>query len=157
VGESGGQYSGTGKEVITVLIGKYTNTLDPKGRVIIPAAFRYDLGDRFILTKGIEKCLYIYPEKEWLELVERLKKAMPSSKEANRKALRFFSSNATECEIDKQGRILIPQHLREYAFLSKELLFVGSLNKVEIWSSELYEDADAEEVGAMLEEMEIEF
>lgn len=140
-----------------MLIGKYTNTLDPKGRVIIPAAFRYDLGDKFILTKGIEKCLYIYPEKEWLDLVERLKKAMPSSKEANRKALRFFSSNAAECEVDKQGRILIPHHLREYASLNKELLFVGSLNKVEVWSPELYEDADAEEVGAMLEEMEIEF
>jgi len=140
-----------------VLIGKYTNTLDPKGRVIIPAAFRYDLKEKFILTKGIEKCLYIYPEEEWIDLVERLKKAMPSSKEANRKALRFFSSNATECELDKQGRILIPQHLREHASLNKELLFVGSLNKVEIWSPDLYEDADAEEVGAMLEEMDIEF
>ena len=73
-----------------MLIGKYTNTLDPKGRVIIPAAFRYDLKEKFILTKGIEKCLYIYPEEEWIDLVERLKKAMPSSKEANRKALRFF-------------------------------------------------------------------
>lgn len=140
-----------------MLIGKYTNTLDSKGRVIIPAAFRYDLQDRFIVTKGIEKCLYIYPEEEWLALVDRLKRAMPSSKEANRKALRFFSSNAAECEIDKQGRILIPQHLREYASLNGELLFVGSLNKVEIWSPDLYEDADAEEVGAMLEEMDIEF
>ncbi|AGC69150.1 protein MraZ [Thermoclostridium stercorarium subsp. stercorarium DSM 8532] len=143
--------------MITVLIGKYTNTLDPKGRVIIPAAFRYDLKEKFIITKGIEKCLYIYPEEEWISLVDRLKKAMPSSKEANRKALRFFSSNAAECELDKQGRILIPQHLREYASLSKELLFIGSLNKVEVWNPEFYEDADAEEVGAMLEEMDIEF
>ena len=155
--ESGGRNTDIRKEVKTVLIGKYTNTLDPKGRVIIPAAFRYDLKDRFILTKGIEKCLYIYPEEEWADLVERLKKAMPSSKEANSKALRFFSSNAAECELDKQGRILIPQHLREYASLNKELLFVGSLNKVEIWSPEFYEDTDAEEIGAMLEEMDIEF
>ncbi len=140
-----------------MLIGKYTNTLDPKGRVIIPAAFRYDLKEKFILTKGIEQCLYIYPEEEWTLLVERLKKAMPSSKQGNRKALRFFSSNASECEADKQGRILVPQHLREYAILDKDLLFVGGLNKVEIWSPSLYEDVEAEEVGAMLEEMDVEF
>ncbi len=140
-----------------MLIGKYTNTLDTKGRVIIPAAFRYDLSEKFILAKGIEKCLNIYPEEEWLNLVERLKKAMPSSKKENRKAIRFFSSNATECEVDKQGRILIPQKLREYASLDRELLFVGGLNKVEIWNPEQYEDSEAEEIAGILEEMDIEF
>lgn len=140
-----------------MLIGKYTNTLDPKGRVIIPAAFRSDLDDKFILTKGIEKCLFIYPKEEWLILVEKLKKDMPSSKKSNRAARRFFSSNAVECEIDKQGRILIPQHLREYAELDKELLFVGDLNKVEIWNPDNFEECDGETVGNLLEEMEIDF
>jgi len=140
-----------------VLIGKHTNTLDPKGRVIIPAAFRYDLDDKFILTKGIEKCLFIYPKDEWLVLVEKLKRDMPSSKKSNREARRFFSSNAVECEIDKQGRILIPQHLRDYAGLDKELLFVGDLNKVEIWNPDNYEECDAEMVGSLLEEMDIDF
>ena len=140
-----------------VLIGKYTNTLDPKSRVIVPAVFRNDLKEKFILTKGIEKCLYIYPEEEWIALVERIKQNLPSSKKGNRDARRFFASNAVECEVDKQGRILIPQILREYATLDKELLFVGDLNKVEIWNPDLYVDSDAEEVGNLLEEMDIDF
>lgn len=140
-----------------MLIGKHTNTLDSKGRVIVPAAFRYDLEDKFILTKGIEKCLYIYPREEWLVLVEKLKRDMPSSKKSNREARRFFSSNAVECEVDKQGRILIPQHLREYADLDKELLFIGDLNKIEIWNPDTYVESDAEMVGTLLEELDIDF
>ncbi|MDD4296726.1 MAG: division/cell wall cluster transcriptional repressor MraZ [Ruminiclostridium sp.] len=156
MGDNGDKWNTT-KGVKTVLIGKHTNTLDLKGRVIIPAAFRYDLDDKFILTKGIEQCLYIYPKEEWLVLVEKLKKDMPSSKKSNREARKFFSSNAVECEVDKQGRILIPQHLREYATLDKELLFIGDLNKVEIWNPEKYEECDAEMVGNLLEEMNIDF
>jgi MraZ protein len=137
-----------------LLIGNFTNTLDEKGRVIIPAAFRYDLSEKFYLTKGVEKCLYIYPEKEWLQFVESLQE-MPASKKENRKALRYFSSNAAECEVDKQGRILIPQRLREHALLGKEVLFVGNLNKVEIWNPEYFEDIEAEEIGEILEELNI--
>jgi len=140
-----------------VLIGKYTNTLDPKGRVIIPAAFRYDLGDRFILTIGIERCLNIYPEQAWNEFVQQLNENMPSSIQENRNALRFFSSNAVECELDKQGRILIPQHQREHAKLDKELLFIGNFNKVEIWNPNLYQDSSAEEIGSLLQGMKIRY
>lgn len=131
--------------------------MDSKGRVIIPAAFRYDLEEKFILTKGIERCLYIYPKEEWFILVEKLKRDMPSSKKSNREARRFFSANAVECEVDKQGRILIPQHLREYAALEKELLFVGDLNKIEIWNPDNYVECDAEAVGNLLEELDIDF
>jgi MraZ protein len=140
-----------------VLIGEYTNTLDAKGRVIIPAAFRYDLGDRFVLAKGIEKCLNIYPENEWIAFVQKLQEAMPSSVKENRKAIRFFSANATVCELDKQGRILIPSKLREYASLDKELLFVGGFHKVEIWNPDFYEDSEAEEIGSILEEKNIKY
>jgi len=140
-----------------VLIGKYTNTLDPKGRVIIPAAFRYDLGDRFILAKGIEKCLNIYPENEWIDFVQKLQEAMPTSVKENRKAIRFFSANATECELDKQGRILIPGKLREYALLDKELLFVGGIHKVEIWNPDYFDDGDSEEIGSILEAKNIKY
>ncbi|NLG89341.1 MAG: division/cell wall cluster transcriptional repressor MraZ [Clostridiaceae bacterium] len=140
-----------------MLIGEYRNTLDAKGRVIIPAAFRYDLGDRFILAKGIEKCLNIYPEEEWFDFVQKLQAAMPSSRKENRKAIRFFSSNATVCELDKQGRILIPNKMREYAGLDKELLFIGGFNKVEIWNPDNYEDSEAEEIGSILEELNIKY
>jgi MraZ protein len=140
-----------------VLIGEYTNTLDAKGRVIIPAAFRYDLGDRFVLAKGIEKCLNIYPENEWNDFVQKLQETMPTSVKENRKAVRFFSANATVCELDKQGRILIPNKLREYASLDKELLFIGGFNKVEIWNPNNYEDSDAEEIGSILEAKNIKY
>mgnify|MGYP000906756583 FL=1 len=116
-----------------MLIGEYTNTLDAKGRVIIPAAFRYDLGDRFVLAKGIEKCLNIYPENEWNDFVQKLQETMPTSVKENRKAVRFFSANATVCELDKQGRILIPNKLREYASLDKELLFIGGFKQRAKW------------------------
>lgn len=140
-----------------MLIGTYTNTLDPKGRVIIPAAFRCDLRERFILTKGVDECLYIYPLNEWESLVERLRTNLPSSKKGNRNAKKFFSANAIECEVDKQGRILIPQNLRKYASLDKDVLFVGDLIKVEVWNPDFYEEIEPEEVRNTLEELDIDF
>lgn len=82
---------------------------------------------------------------------------MPTSVKENRKAVRFFSANATVCELDKQGRILIPNKLREYASLDKELLFIGGFNKVEIWNPNNYEDSDAEEIGSILEAKNIKY
>lgn len=157
MGVSGEKWSKVERGEIRVLIGKHTNTLDPKGRVIIPAAFRNDLNEKFILTKGIEECLYIYPEEEWQSLVERLRTNLPSSKKGNRDAKRFFSSNAVECEVDKQGRILIPQALREHASLDKDILFVGDLIKVEVWNPDMYQDIDATDVRNTLEELDIDF
>lgn len=138
-----------------MLLGKSTNTLDPKGRVIIPATFREDLNTRFFMTRGLDKCLYIYSTKEWESFVERLRTSLPSSKQGNRDAIKHFIHNAVECEIDKQGRILIPQELRVYAMLDKEILFVGDYSKVEVWNPQLYKEADVELVRSTLEEMNI--
>ncbi|NLN64024.1 MAG: division/cell wall cluster transcriptional repressor MraZ [Clostridiaceae bacterium] len=138
-----------------MLLGKGTNTLDPKGRVIIPAAFREGLGFTFYLTRGLDSCLYIYSETEWRNFVERLTTGLPNSKQGNRNAIKHFIHNAVKCEVDKQGRILVPQELREYASLDKDILFIGDVSKVQVWNPELYEDPDVEDVRSTLEEYNI--
>ncbi len=140
-----------------MLIGKYTNALDPKGRVFVPAAFRGDLGDRFVLTRGSEdKSLYIYPMDEWKKFVEKLQQ-LPTSKKDSRMIIRHFSSNATNCDMDSQGRILIPQELREKAELQREVVFIGTVNRIEIWSPENIKEAEVEDIGELLESLDIDF
>ncbi len=140
-----------------MLIGKYTNALDPKGRVFVPAAFRGDLGDRFVLTRGSEdKSLYIYPMDEWKKFVEKLQQ-LPTSKKDSRNIIRHFCSNATNCDMDSQGRILIPQELRDKAELQKEVVFIGTVNRIELWSGENVKDTEVEDIGALLESLDIDF
>ncbi len=138
-----------------LLLGKITNTLDPKGRVIIPSTFRDDLGLRFYLTRGLDKCLYFFSETEWLSFVDRIRTALPNSKTGNRDAFNHFVHNAVECEMDKQGRILIPQELREYASMDKDILFIGEMTKVQAWNPELYKNPDVDKVRSTLEELNI--
>lgn len=107
--------------------------VDSKGRIILPSKFREELGERFILTKGLDNCLFGYSLKEWGVLEEKLKKLPLTSKEA-RTFLRFFFAGACECEVDKQGRVLIPQNLREYAGIQKEVFIIGVMTRIEIWS-----------------------
>jgi MraZ protein len=121
-----------------MFIGEYQHSIDPKGRVIIPAKFRDDLGDRFVVTKGLDNCLFVYPNDEWSNLERKLRTLPLTSKDA-RAFTRFFFAGATECELDKQGRILIPSTLREYAELSKDLVVIGVSSRVEIWSRELWD------------------
>jgi len=121
-----------------LFIGEYQHTIDSKGRVIMPAKFREDLGDRFIVTKGLDNCLFVYPQKEWLSFEQKLRSLPLTSREA-RAFTRFFFSGAVECELDKQGRILIPANLREYANLDKDLVIVGVLSRVEIWSRDRWD------------------
>lgn len=140
-----------------MLIGKYTNALDAKGRVFVPAAFRGDLGDRFVLTRGSEdKSLYIYPMDEWKRFVEKLQQ-LPTSKKDSRMIIRHFCSNATSCDMDSQGRILIPQELREKAELQKEVVFIGTVNRIELWSAENVKETEVEDIGALLESLDIDF
>lgn len=120
-----------------MFMGEHNHTVDAKGRVIIPAKFREELGDEFVLTLGLDGCLFVYPNDEWLNFVNELK-GLPGSKEA-RQLQRYFMAGAASCEVDKQGRFLIPQKLREHAGLDKELVLVGVLNKIEIWSKERWE------------------
>lgn len=116
-------------------MGEYQHTIDPKSRLIVPAKFREDLGERFVATKGLDNCLFVYPMEEWKVLEQKLK-ALPFTKADARAFVRFFFSGATECELDKQGRILIPGNLRDYAKLDKDVVVIGVSSRVEIWSKE---------------------
>ncbi len=135
------------KKVQPMFMGEYDHSIDSKGRIIIPSKFREDLGDEFVITLGLDGCLFVYPQNEWQAFSESLAK-LPGTKEA-RQLQRYFLARAAACEADKQGRILIPAKLRESAGLDKDIVFVGVLNKIEIWSKERwdnnnnYDDVDA--------------
>jgi MraZ protein len=122
-----------------MLIGEYNHAIDSKNRMIIPAKFREELGEKFVITKGLDGCLYIYTVSEWTILEEKLKKLPLTSKDA-RAFVRFFFSGANEIEIDKQGRALIPQNLLEYSGIKKEIVSIGVSTRVEIWSKEKWND-----------------
>ncbi|MEL1134240.1 division/cell wall cluster transcriptional repressor MraZ [Desulfitobacterium sp. THU1] len=122
-----------------MFMGEYLHTIDGKGRLIVPSKFREALGERFIATKGLDHCLFVYPQEEWKILEEKLR-ALPFTQQDARAFVRFFFSGATECEIDKQGRILLPANLREYAQLDKDVVLVGVSSRVEIWSQGLWAD-----------------
>ncbi|APZ49102.1 cell division/cell wall cluster transcriptional repressor MraZ [Jeotgalibaca sp. PTS2502] len=122
-----------------MLIGEYKHNMDAKGRIIMPAKFREELGQSFILTRGLDGCLFGYPMEQWEILQEKLKQ-LPLAKKDARAFVRFFYSAATEAEIDKQGRINIPANLAEYAKIEKECRVVGVSDRIEIWSNTKWED-----------------
>ena len=136
-----------------MFMGEYNHTIDAKGRLIIPSKFREVLGEEFVITKGLDGCLFVYDNQEWNAFEEKLK-ALPLNKKDNRQFVRFFLAGAAEVEVDKQGRILLPAHLREFAGLEKDVVLVGVGSRVEIWSKDKWEamnsDADMDEItGAM--------
>lgn len=130
-----------------MFMGEYNHTIDTKGRLIIPSKFREQLGDEFIVTKGLDGCLFVFPKNEW-QLFEEKLRTLPLTQKSARKFTRFFVAGATECEVDKQGRILLPQTLREFAELEKDVVLSGNLNRIEIWSkanwaeNNAYDDMD---------------
>lgn len=129
-----------------MLIGEFQHNIDAKGRLIMPAKFRPDLGETFIVTRGLDGCLFGYPMESWNKVEEKLKQLPLATRDA-RKFTRFFYSAATEVEIDKQGRINLPKNLLEFAKIDKECRVIGVSDRIEIWSSELWQDfaLDAEE------------
>lgn len=118
-----------------MFMGEYQHNIDTKGRIILPARFRELLGEKFIITRGLDQCLFVYTQEEWSRLEARFK-ALPFTKADARAFARFFFSGASELEVDKQGRVLIPNNLREHAVLQKEVVTIGVSSRVEIWSSE---------------------
>ena len=122
---------------------QYNHTIDAKGRVIIPAKFREKLGDAFVVTKGLDGCLYGYAKEEWSAFEEKLG-TLPITNKNSRQFTRFFLAGAAECELDKQGRILIPSVLREFAGLDKDVVLVGVASKIEIWSKERWDESNGE-------------
>ncbi|WFR55006.1 division/cell wall cluster transcriptional repressor MraZ [Anaerocolumna sp. AGMB13025] len=135
-----------------MFMGEYNHTIDTKGRIIIPSKFRDALGDEFVVTQGLDGCLFVYPNEEWMNFVTQLKN-LPGSKEA-RQLQRYFMAGAATCEVDKQGRILIPNKLREQAGLEKDIVFVGVLSKIEIWSKDKWEsNNDYDDMDQIAEHM----
>lgn len=130
-----------------MFMGEYNHTIDTKGRLIIPSKFREALGDTFVVTKGLDGCLFVYDNEEWSTFEEKLK-ALPITNKEARQFVRFFLAGAAEVEVDKQGRILVPNILREFAQISKDVVLIGVASRIEIWSKErfdgmaAYEDMD---------------
>ena len=122
-----------------MLMGEYHHSIDEKGRLIIPSKFRYELGDKFIITKGLDGCLFVYPKGEWESIVSKLK-ILPFTKKDARTFMRFFLSGATECEFDRQGRVNITSPLAEYADLTKDCVVIGVNDRLEIWSKDRFEN-----------------
>ena len=122
-----------------MFFGEYQHALDTKNRIIVPAKLREELGNKFVITKGLDGCLYVYPLDEWKILEEKLKTLPLTNKDA-RAFVRFFFSGACEIELDKQYRGVIPQNLKEYAGIEKDIVSIGVLSRVEIWSKEKWDE-----------------
>ena len=122
-----------------MLMGEYLHTIDAKGRLILPAKFREELGEVFIVTKGLDNCLFVYAKEEWAILEGKLKQ-LPLAKPEARAFVRFFFAGAAEVEYDKQGRVLLPANLRDYAQLDKDVIVLGVSNRVEIWSKTVWDE-----------------
>ena len=125
-----------------MFMGEYNHTIDAKGRLIVPSRFREILGDAFVVTKGLDGCLFVYDNEEWKLFEEKLR-ALPITNKEARQFVRFFLAGAAEVEVDKHGRILIPNVLREFAGLAKDVALVGVGSRIEIWSRERFEDTAA--------------
>ena len=137
-----------------MFMGEYSHTIDAKGRLIIPSKFREQLGEEFVLTKGLDGCLSNYPNDEWAAFEEKLR-ALPLTNKNARTFSRFFVAGATSCELDKQGRILVPATLREFAGLEKDVVLTGNINRIEIWSKEKWnENSNYDDMDAIAESME---
>lgn len=143
-----------------MLIGEYEHSVDTKGRLIMPAKLREDIGEKFVITKGLDGCLFAYSLTEWKNFEEKLRSFPLTNKDA-RALVRFFLAGAMECEIDKQGRFLISGNLREFAGVEKEVVIIGVLTRLEIWSKEKWleysekENKQADEIAQNMAELGI--
>lgn len=120
-------------------MGEYFHSLDTKGRLILPAKFREEMGESFIITKGLDRCLFVYTKTEWLSVENKLKQ-LPLAKAEARAFVRFFFAGAAEIDCDKQGRFVLPPTLREYAVLEKDVVVIGVSSRIEIWSKEAWQN-----------------
>ena len=123
--------------VIIMFMGEFHHNIDDKSRIVLPSKFREELGESFVITRGLEGCLFVYSMVEWTNIVQKLKQ-LPFTKKDARAFLRFFLSGACECQTDKQGRIAIPSSLVSYANLTKECVVIGVNDRLEIWSNESF-------------------
>lgn len=143
--------------VIAMFMGEYNHTIDAKSRLIIPSKFREILGEEFVVTKGLDGCLFVFDSTEWTAFEEKLRKLPSLTNPDVRKFVRFFMAGATAVDLDKQGRILIPNSLKDFAGLDKDVVLIGVGSRMEIWSKERYEGTvtydDMEEVALHLSDL----
>ncbi|KIL44787.1 division/cell wall cluster transcriptional repressor MraZ [Jeotgalibacillus soli] len=141
-----------------MFMGEYQHNIDAKGRIIVPAKYREHVGEAFIITRGLDQCLFGYPMEEWRRLEEKVR-SLPVTKKDARAFARFFFSGAVECELDKQGRINLPQNLLDYAKIEKECMILGVSSRIEIWSQAIWDDylAQSEDSFAEIAENLIDF
>ena len=133
----------------SMFMGEYRHTMDPKGRLTVPSRFRELLGTEFVVTRGLDGCLFVYPMDRWGVYVEEVKNLPLTDKNA-RLFTRFIIAGATTCELDRQGRILLPVTLREFAGIEKDVLLAGMLDHIEIWNEEHWkENADFSDMDAI--------
>ncbi|MGM0420722.1 MAG: division/cell wall cluster transcriptional repressor MraZ [Bacillota bacterium] len=143
-----------------MFMGEYIHSMDNKGRVTMPAKFRDELQGEFVVTRGLDNCLFLYPLDEWKELEKKLKE-LPITRKNARSFVRFFFSGANQSGLDKQGRINLPNNLTKYAGLSKEVVIIGLANRIELWAKEKWDlfMAEAEEshedIAATMEDLGI--
>lgn len=143
-----------------MFIGEYIHTLDTKKRLAIPSRFRKELGKKGVITKGLDNCLILYPQKEWEKIAEKLG-SLPTTQSDARSFARVMLSGAMEVKIDNLGRILIPDYLKEYASFKKEVAIIGLFNRIEIWSLENWKEykkkaeVSVEDVAEKLKELGI--
>ncbi len=139
-----------------MLIGEYYQNIDEKGRINVPSKFRHDLGETFVVAKGLDNCVSIYPKSKWEGFLESLMAIPPSQR---RPLQRFFGSGSEECSVDSQGRVVIPPKIREYAGLQKEIVVVGDTEKVEVWNRQAWTEYiggpefETENVAKIMEEL----
>lgn len=122
-----------------MFMGEYQHTLDTKGRIIVPAKFREQLQKGSVITRGLDHCLFLFPPEEW-EIIEQKLKSLPLTKPEVRQFVRFFFSGASECELDKQGRLTLPASLREYGKIGKDVTLIGVSSRIELWSTKEWLD-----------------
>ena len=138
-----------------MFMGEYNHSIDAKGRIIVPAKFRDLLGEHFVVTKGLDGCLWVFPSDEWDTFYEKLR-SLPVTKRDTRNFVRHFMADALDAEIDKQGRILLPANLRKAGNLEKDVVLIGTGPRIEIWDKkaweESFEDADADEIAERMGE-----
>lgn len=130
-----------------MLIGEFEHSLDAKGRLIMPSKLREDMGDKFIITKGLDGCLFGFSLEEWSNFEEKLK-LLPLSNQVVRDFVRLFLSGAIECEIDKQGRFLIANNLRTYAKMEKEIVVIGVGTRIELWTKAKWDSYNNDNISA---------
>lgn len=139
-----------------MFMSEYNHIVDAKGRLIIPSKFREALGDEFVVSKGMDGCLYVYANEDWNAFEQKLTSLPLINKEA-RQFARFFLAGAAQVDVDKQGRILLPASLREFAGLDKDVVLVGVGSRIEIWSREKYEhlgeETDMDSITAAMESL----